>query len=249
MVPENSDFSGAALEVSTTQQSFDDTLAGLIDTRFARTELREQVNVGGRRAFRLELVASGEGLEERDTRTYGYLIARGSGPPILVKTTAPPGEELEHRAVVDHAAATLRPFAAAAVDAPVDETILPAPVAEKREAILGALEEGDVDAVAELADDDFRYTFGESVPGGVAAFWRDNPDALEALEQILKMPYTLATGHFVWPFAYDKPANTLTDYERNLLESLEVTYAGESYLGWRAGFLPDGSWVYLVAGD
>jgi hypothetical protein len=247
-VPENSDFAGAALEVSTTQQSFDETLAGLIDTRFARTELREQLTVAGRPAFRLELVATGEGLEERGTRSYGYLIAR-AGPPILVRTTARPGEPLEHRPVVDHAAATLRPFASTPVDAPVDEAILPAPVAEKREAILAALEQGDVAAVAELAADDFRYTFGENVPGGAAAYWRENPDALEALGEILGMPYTLATGHYVWPFAYDKPANTLTDYERNLLEPLETTYAGESYLGWRAGFTPDGSWVYLVAGD
>ena len=236
------------------QQSFDSALAGLIDTRFARTELREEVTIGGHRAFRLELVATGEGLEERGTRSYGYLIRRAEGPPVYIRTTAAPGEEFVHRAVVDHAATTLRTFRPAILggEAPDDgaDELLPAAVAEKRDAILAALGDGDVDAVAELADaEEFRYTFGVEPEGGPAAYWRENPEALDALEQILDMPYTLATGNYVWPFAYDKPANTLTDYEHELLEPLGTTYAGESYLGWRAGFRPDGRWVFFVAGD
>ena len=45
-------------------------LAGLIDTRYAKTEARQEVTVGGNRGFRLELVATGEGLNAKDTRTY-----------------------------------------------------------------------------------------------------------------------------------------------------------------------------------
>ena len=44
-VPEASDFSGTALEVGEVQQTFDDSLAGLIDTRFSQTEVREQLTL------------------------------------------------------------------------------------------------------------------------------------------------------------------------------------------------------------
>jgi hypothetical protein len=253
-VPESSDFSGTALQVGTVQQSFDDAVAGLIDRRFARTEHREQVTIGGKRAFRLELVATGEGLEERGTRTYGYVIRRDDGPPVFLRTTAVAGEPLVHRAVVDRAATTLRTFPPAAPEAASpDDALLPAPVAEKRAALLAALRDGDPEAVAALADEPFQYSFGGPYPGGPAELWRDEAargeDPLEVLEQILNMPYTLATGHYVWPFAYDKTADTLTDYERGLLEPLRTTFAGEGYLGWRAGFTPDGRWIFFVAGD
>ena len=251
-VPANSDFGGTALEVASTQQSFDELLGSLIDTRFARTELREEVTVGNHRGFRLELVATGNGLEQRGTRTYGYLLRRASGPPVYVRATARPGERVRHRDVVDHAAVTLRTFAPALAAPAAD--LLPAPVDEKRRAILAAASSGDVDAVAALADaDEFSYTFGGDVPGGPAAYWRERQangdDPLADLAQILRMPYTLSTGHYVWPFAYDKTADTLTEYERELLEPLGTAFVGEGYLGWRAGFRPDGRWVFFVAGD
>jgi hypothetical protein len=254
-VPEASDFSGTALEVRATGQSFDEALGSLIDSRFARTEVREQVTIGGRRGFRLELVATGEGLESRGTRSYGYLLRRASGPPIHLRTTARPGEPLTHRAVVDRAAATLRAFAPARAPAgDEDASALPPPVAAKRAQLLAAARSGDEEAVAALADpDEFTYTFGGAFPGGPAAYWRDaaqrGQDPLEALVAVLELPPTLATGHYVWPFAYDKTADTLTDYERGLLEPLETTFAGEAYLGWRAGIRPDGRFVFFVAGD
>ena len=113
---------------------------------------------------------------------------------------------------------------------------------------------GMVHAVAALADPGgFEYTFGGPFPGGPAAFWRQEAesgqDPLEALATILQLPYTLASGTYVWPFAYDKTADTITDHERELLEPLEFTFAGEGYLGWRAGIAPDGRWTFFVAGD
>ena len=131
---------------------------------------------------------------------------------------------------------------------------VPAAVLDKRDAMLEAAEANDYDALAELADaDEFNYTFGSAVRGGPARYWRDRAaegdDPLDSLALILRMPYTLATGHYVWPFAYDKNPDTLTDYERDLLEPLGTSFAGESYLGWRAGIRPDGRWVYFVAGD
>ncbi|HET9674905.1 MAG TPA: hypothetical protein VFP31_08825, partial [Gaiellaceae bacterium] len=81
------------------QQPFDDVVAGLIDRRFAETEIREQVTIGGKRAFRLQLVSTGEGLEDKGTTTYGYVIRRAAGPPVLVTTSAPPGDRIRHRDV------------------------------------------------------------------------------------------------------------------------------------------------------
>ena len=140
------------------------------------------------------------------------------------------------------------------VTATARDSGVPARVLQKRVDMLRAAEAKDYDALAELADpDEFNYTFGGPVDGGPAEYWRDRAadgdDPLEALALILRMPYTVATGHFVWPFAYDKTADTLTDYERGLLEPLGTSFAGESYLGWRAGIRPDGRWVYFVAGD
>ncbi len=253
-VPANSDFGGTAMQADVVQQSFDDALAGLIDRRFYETEAREQVTIGGKRAFRLELVATGQGLEERGTRTYGYLIRRAGGPPIYLQTTARRGEDLVHADVVDHAAQTLATFVAIDDPAEVSEPGLPDAVRAKRDEILRAAESGDADAVAALADPaGFEYTFGGPVPGGPAAYWRqieEEEQPLEALTQILRMPYTLSRGMYVWPFAYDKTEDELTDYERELLAPLgEGGAFADGYLGWRAGITPDGRWQFFVAGD
>jgi hypothetical protein len=134
---------------------------------------------------------------------------------------------------------------------------LPAVVESKRLAILAAAESADYDAVAGLADpNEFRYTFGNSVAGGPAEYWRqvasDTPDRpLETLAAILKLPYTLYRGIYTWPFAFDKTPEELTDYERGLLEPLgrAGVFVGESYFGWRAGIRPDGRWISFIAGD
>lgn len=250
-VPANSDFGGTALQVDVVQQVFDDALAGLIDRRFAQTELREQVTVGGKRAFRLELVATGAGLDDRGTRTYGYLIRRAGGPPLLVQTSAQPGDPIPHRDVVDHAARTLGLFDPAAADEPG----LPVAVREKRDAILRAAKARDYEALAALADPQgFEYTFGAPLEGGPAAYWRqieEQEQPLEALASILQLPYTLSRDIYVWPFAYDKTAHEITQYEALLLRKLpEVHEIGpEGYLGWRAGITPEGAWVFFVAGD
>jgi hypothetical protein len=72
---------------------------------------------------------------------------------------------------------------------------------------------------------------------------------LETLATILRLPYTLVRGVYVWPFAFDKPENELTAHERQLLGPLARSYAGDSYLGWRAGIEADGDWIFFVAGD
>ena len=72
---------------------------------------------------------------------------------------------------------------------------------------------------------------------------------LENLAEVLRMPYTLSRGIYVWPFAYDiAERDEITAHERELLEPLgpldTLFVEGTGYLGWRAGIEPDGSWVF-----
>lgn len=132
---------------------------------------------------------------------------------------------------------------------------LPGPVSETHAALLAAAESGDYEQLRPLLPDEFSYTFGGPVEDGPIAYWqqveadsRERP--IEVLERILKMPYTLAGGTYIWPFAFDKEASELTAYERELLGDQADTFgAGSGYLGWRAGIEPDGTWRFFIAGD
>lgn len=144
------------------------------------------------------------------------------------------------------------------VEAP--ERGLPDAVVKTRDALLEAAEARDYDALERLLPAGaFSYTFGGPVPGGPVAFWKDlehtaGQRPLERLEQVLRMPYTLSRGIYVWPFSYDVASvDDLTAHERGLLAPLgpleSVFVEGTGYLGWRAGIQPDGTWVFFVAGD
>ena len=133
---------------------------------------------------------------------------------------------------------------------------VPAAVEAKRVEMLRAAQAKDYDALARLAEPTFKYTFGSPVAGGPAAYWRkaeqEGQQPLEALAAVLQLPYTLSRGLFVWPFAYDKTQDEITPYEASLLEKIPpggVTVGSSGYLGWRAGILPDGKWIYFVSGD
>ena len=137
---------------------------------------------------------------------------------------------------------------------------LPAAVERKREALLAAAESGDYEELRPLVSPTaFEYTFGSPVQGGPIAYWRElerttGQRPLEALAEVLRMPYTLSRGLYVWPFAYDVASVAdLTAHERELLAPLgplgSVFVEGTGYLGWRAGIRPDGAWVFFVAGD
>lgn len=71
---------------------------------------------------------------------------------------------------------------------------------------------------------------------------------LETLPALLRMPYTLTNGIYVWPFAYDAMGE-LTEHEREVLGELADDFLGGAYLGWRAGIEPDGAWIFFIAGD
>jgi hypothetical protein len=137
---------------------------------------------------------------------------------------------------------------------------LPEAVAETYEALLAAAESGDYEELRPLIPaTGFQYTFGGPVEGGPIAYWKELERStverpIENLEAVLKMPYTLTRGIYVWPFAYDvESVDDLTRHERELLAPLgpldTLFVEGTGYLGWRAGIDAEGTWVFFVAGD
>ena len=136
---------------------------------------------------------------------------------------------------------------------------LPAAVEETRAALLEAAESGDYEELRPLVPADLAYAFGDSVKGGAIAYWQElerTTDArpLERLAEILRMPYVLSRGLYVWPWAYTiVSAADLSAHERARLAALgpvETLFPpGSGYLGWRTGIEPDGDWAFFVAGD
>jgi hypothetical protein len=82
---------------------------------------------------------------------------------------------------------------------------LPTAVAEKREAVWRAANEGDYDEIERLVDpNEFEYTFGGPVEGGPVAYWRRLEETtderpLDVLRKILEMPFATERGIYVWP--------------------------------------------------
>lgn len=137
---------------------------------------------------------------------------------------------------------------------------LPGAVRETRDALLAAAESGDYEALrALLPERGFTYSFGGEVEGGAIAYWQAHERTtgerpLDLLAAILKMPYVLTSGIYVWPWAYRvESADQLSAHGRELLVPLgppERLFApGTGYLGWRVGIRPDGTWAFFVAGD
>ena len=132
---------------------------------------------------------------------------------------------------------------------------LPPPVAETHAALVAAAESGDYEELRPLLPAQFSYTFGGPVQGGPIAYWRrveaeSGERPIEMLARILRMPYTLSRGTYVWPFAYDKQPGELSAHERQVLGDLADDFgAGSGYLGWRAGIESDGTWAFFIAGD
>jgi hypothetical protein len=107
-IPEDSDFTGTAIEVLPAQESYANVVAGLTDERFARVLARSETTIAGRDAVRIEAEATGEGLLDAGTRTYAYVIDRG-GRALIVQTTEAAGTDFgERKRVLDRAARSLR---------------------------------------------------------------------------------------------------------------------------------------------
>lgn len=172
------------------------------------------------------LVAAGAGVAA------GYLAGSGSGDTVTTTETQ-----------------TVTESSASGVPEPVEET---------RRALLAAAEAGDYEALRRLLPaSGFEYTFGGPVEGGPIAYWQRLDTARpvpEILADILRMPYVLSRGYYVWPWAYTgASASDLSDHERTILAPLGDPAAlfvpGTGYLGWRTGIAPDGTWTFFVAGD
>jgi hypothetical protein len=246
-LPEASDVLGATLEVAPAQESYDAVVQSLVGEH--KVIERRDVTVSGRPAVQV-LTGTEEAHESAS-----YVVDRGTEPPLVLRTVNEPNANWDERLrILDEAARTLvlfEPRRARGPEAPPDVVL------RKRAAMLAAAQARDYDALAELSDpQQFKYTFGEEVEGGPAAYWRqaemrgEGPGPAEALAAILRMPYTLSRGLYVWPFAYDKTEDELTAYERKLLAPLgEGGAFADGYLGWRAGIDPDGRWVFFLAGD
>jgi hypothetical protein len=132
---------------------------------------------------------------------------------------------------------------------------LPVAVALTQSRLLTAAKSGDYERLRPLIPaKGFQYSFGGDFPGGAIAYWKNveqttDQRPIAALASILRMPYTLNHGIYIWPFAYDKTKTDLTGYERQLLGPLVQSYVGGDYYGWRSGIKPDGSWIFFAAGD
>jgi hypothetical protein len=143
---------------------------------------------------------------------------------------------------------------------PKGEPALPQEVEATRQALSAAAESGDLEALRALVpESDFTYSFGGSVEGGAIAYWErlertTGERPLDVLAAILKMPYVLTSGIYVWPWAYRvESADQLSAHGRELLLPLgdvdRLFVPGTGYTGWRVGIRPDGSWAFFVAGD
>jgi hypothetical protein len=142
----------------------------------------------------------------------------------------------------------------------VADPTLPRAVAARRERILAAARAHDWEALRRvIGSHPIRYSFGPNVPGGPIAFWKGleakGAKPIETLAAILKLPYTLSHGTYVWPFAYTTPPDDLTPYEVRLLSSyatpgdVQKWQGTGGYFGYRIGIDPAGRWQYYVSGD
>lgn len=143
---------------------------------------------------------------------------------------------------------------------------LPAPVAEKRDAIAAAAEAGDLEALVALTDPtEFTYSFGDG--GDALGYWQSMRDQ-EGVDPAALLTGLLAAGcahydeggssFYVWPAADLIDYIDLTPLE---IEALQTLYDGELvnwyvegfavgyYVGWRFYIDPDGRWTAFVAGD
>lgn len=142
-----------------------------------------------------------------------------------------------------------------------DQQGLPPAVDDLRRELFDAALACDFDALAELAGEEFSYTFGPPDPAGPAAYWRstDAQDrVMDSLARILTIAYVRdAKGDdasFVWPSAQaanptDADWNALVEAEVITEDELPVLRSLGSYVGFRSAITPGGTWQYFIAGD
>jgi len=142
-----------------------------------------------------------------------------------------------------------------------DQPGLPAPVAEKRAAILDAATACDLDRLIALTAPDFLASLGG---GDTAAIWADleanGEEPMRFLVELLGLPHRRiqgadATIYYTWPAAFGlDPGEPLSDQDRADLSRLysdeEIEQFEElGYVGYRIVIYDGGAWVNFVGGD
>ncbi len=148
-----------------------------------------------------------------------------------------------------------------AVQSPTTTEPLPIPVLQTRDAILAAIEAGDLDAVERLTDPDrFSYNFGDG--SNPVPEWRRDPAPLEPLPKILRMPFATRQGTpevetiYLWPALTEADLAEPDANERAMLQELGISErevqrmleALGGYVDPRTGIAQDGTWLFYTTG-
>ena len=110
-IPIDGEYPMTALNAVQTTEAFDLATSATADPLDARTIIREETTVGGRRAVRYEWAITDTGLYPDGTMRYGYAIDRDGREFALftmANPTVSPNEYADWKAVVDQALDTLR---------------------------------------------------------------------------------------------------------------------------------------------
>jgi hypothetical protein len=187
--------------------------------------------------------------------------------PLPDPAVSAPGEEQEVPADGE-TAGEAGPDAEPIPEVLYDYTLLPPEVQRMRELIMEACRSGDPERLRPLiglGDGATQLSFGE-VGDDPIAFLREisgdeaGQEIMAILLEILDAGYVhLSPGTpseiYVFPYFYAVPLEALTPPQR--VELFKIVTAGDvedmklygSYTFYRAGFAPDGRWLFFVAGD
>ncbi len=276
MPSEARDVPGVAIHIGVTDTPFDELRH--LDAEHDELLSESELTVDGRPAVVQEYVTHIETLYPSGTRFYRFLVQVDDRTLSGSTADATSADYTDSTAALDQIVADLEvlrvgsppaePGAEGACSAeghpvpPEPQEQLPLQVAETRAAIVEAAAACDEQRLAELAGDEFTYSFG----GGddFAGFLRRGEDRpprpLRYLVELLDRPYgtveVQGQTQYVWPsaFAYDD-WDEVPEADREALEPLydEDDFARFArfggYTGYRIGISADGDWLFFVAGD
>lgn len=231
---------------------------------------RREATVHGREAVRIEQEATGEGLYPQGQRSTVWAV-KLEGVTFVARTfdVGAPDYATKQKALDEMVASVrfdddiLTTCSAQQLDADLEEQEgLPEPVARTRTAIAQAAVDCDYTRLAELAGEDFSYSFGAD--GDPVGHWRrgeaGGAEPLRYLAELLDRPYgtdqSPEGSQYVWPsaFAHDDWA-AVPEEDREALKPLydEEDFADYAqfggYAGYRVGIDGEGSWLFFIAGD
>ena len=148
-----------------------------------------------------------------------------------------------------------------------DPNRLPSTVRSMRDALLDAAYSGDLENLRTVMEsNELKPVFSYGNDTDAIAYWKqisgdgEGRDVLAALTEVLEMGFVrLEPGTpnelYVWPYLHVLDPKTLSpEQEVELLrlvpaKELEAMRQSGSYLYYRVGIGPDGTWHYFVRGD